>query len=877
MILEEAMGIVRLMIDRGVSREVAIDNPAIPGAFRQQIREMLVQEENIMLEPARMLVADPRRDEWLRNIDRSGWHYWPTLREYLLGVKGLSAATVRSLDEVTDRILGQLAPPQTEQFDVRGLVLGFVQSGKTSNFTAVIAKAADVGYRLVIVLSGVDNSLRRQTQMRLNRELIGYADHRAGVVRLPPTGLQWHLFTTEDINGDFRPGFANYAALQGTQPVLLVVKKNGSVLRRLHTWLDLAPESVRCTLPMLVIDDEADQASVDTRGSYQSEEEPLPPEYEEPAVINGLIRDLLRKFQRCAYIAYTATPFANILIPHDTVDPRVGNDLYPKDFIVDLPMPDGYFGAEALFGRLDPVSGDDVGGLAIVREVPDEDVQASLEGRLPSTLEVALLDFVLAGAARAQRGQGQLPATMLIHTTSRIIEQNRLATQIETLFAEIRDEWRYHRQHRIHERLRERWESEFRSVTRASHINRDVPFEQIEEHIGPFFESVQVREVNSATGAVLDYEREPGLKAIAVGGNRLSRGLTLEGLLVSYFIRRSAMYDTLMQMGRWFGFRGGYEDLTRIWTTIELSGWFSDLALVEHSLREDIRIYEAQSVTPMQLGTRILRHPAMLVTNRLKQRFASSIIIEQSYSGKILQTIKFPFRHPDDLSVLLEENLIATRDFLSSIGQPARWEREGPVWTHIGAQAILEFLAHYRVDTEARNISLPLVCNYIERQVELDELINWTVAVKGRESFDRNLGEVDWGISGGRIYQISRTRLSSDPNSIGVITSPGDEETGLNEEQLEKARVLQRENNLGRNPAARQVRPAEQGLLTLYPISKSSGRDMRAGSRTSLYENPDDPRARDLVGLAISFPNSQCAQMVMGQYVVGTVGWRPME
>jgi len=207
-------------------------------------------------------------------------------------------------------------------------------------------------------------------------------------------GHQWHQFTTEESDGDFRPGNANYGALQGTQPVLLVIKKNGAVLRRLHSWLDSAPEDMRRALPVLVIDDEADQASVDTRGSYQAEGEAIPDDYEEPTVINKLIRDLLRKFQRKTYIAYTATPFANILIPHNTFDPHYENDLYPKDFIVDLPKPDGYFGAEEQFGRFDTNANDAIGGLDIIRTVPDSELEdLKNHGTLPASLETAMLDL----------------------------------------------------------------------------------------------------------------------------------------------------------------------------------------------------------------------------------------------------------------------------------------------------------------------------------------------------------------------------------------------------------------------------------------------------------------------------------------------------
>jgi hypothetical protein len=301
-----------------------------------------------------------------------------------------------------------LKPPTQSEFDVRGLVLGYVQSGKTANFTAVIAKAADAGYRLVVVFSGIDKGLRRQTQIRLNRELTGYAHNPKGAVRFPPVGKQWHQFTTDDLDGDFHPGRANSAALQGSQPVLIVVKKNGAVLRRLRAWFMSASEDIRKELPALFIDDESDQASVDTRGSYQSEEEfdPDDPDYEPPAVINGLIRELVQIFSRRGYVAYTATPFANILIPHNTYDGKAGEDLYPKDFFIDLPKPAGYFGAEEFFGRFDPATDASVQGLDVLRNVPDEQVLALMQNNeVTATLVEALNAFFLGGAARALRGK----------------------------------------------------------------------------------------------------------------------------------------------------------------------------------------------------------------------------------------------------------------------------------------------------------------------------------------------------------------------------------------------------------------------------------------------------------------------------------------
>jgi hypothetical protein len=872
--LDVALRIVRMLIANGLAREEALANPAIPDQLRPEVAEALSREEMIVLRPASIITADADRGEWLRRRDRSGWHYWPALRDYLLSVKGWNTSAVRSLDESTDRILAEIADPSVEHFDIRGLVLGYVQSGKTASFTALMAKAADVGYRLLIVLSGLDNGLRRQTQIRLNKELAGYADNRPGAVPMPPMGRQWHQFTTEDFNGDFRAGNANHSALQGTQPVLLVVKKNGAVLRRLHAWIDAAPEEVRRTLPLLVIDDEADQASVDTRGSYQTEGADPDDTYEPPAVINGLIRELLQKFRRCAYVAYTATPFANILIPHNTADPSVGGDLYPRDFIVDLPKPDGYFGAEELFGRQDPDTGEIIGGIDAVRHIPDLDI-AALEGSgMSPSLDQALLDFILSGAARASRGDGDKPATMLIHTSQRTGEHDRIWTHVNARFAELKDEWRYQRGQGIRERMRARWEDEFIPVTRATFADRELTFDQIEAHIGPFVEAVLVRQINSTTGEMLDYEREPSLKAIAVGGNKLARGLTLEGLLISYFVRASAMYDTLMQMGRWFGFRGGYEDLTRIWMTPELAGWFSDLASVEYALREDIRRYEIEQVTPLQLGTRILEHPAMLVTNRLKSRFATTITVEQSYSGQVVQTVKFPFRRAEDLAVLLEENILATRDLLQRLG-PAEWLNSGPLWSDVVADEVLAFLTAYRLDDEVRSLSMPLLCDYIRRQGEQGELVRWSVAVMGRTSTDARLGKASWGVQGGDINMISRSRLRGDPDSLGVITSPGDETVGLAPEQREQVERQSRESGTGLNPATREVRDPSEGLLLIYPISRHSGQEFApTAARRRLFDDPDDPLARDVVGIALSFPRSMNQQRVRG-YSVGTAGWRP--
>lgn len=893
---DQTLRTARLLLDLGHPKEEVVSNPLIPANLRQWVSERLDEEANRTFERARVISASEEITDWLAGIDRSTWHYWPTLRTYLLATKGWPKDTVTSLDDASDKILRELKPPSTSEFDIRGLVLGYVQSGKTANFTALIAKAADAGYRLVVVFSGVDNGLRRQTQIRLNKELTGYSTNPPGAVRLPPVGKQWHQFTTDELQGDFHTGRANHAALQGSQPVLLVVKKNGAVLRRLQAWFRSAPDEVRSTLPALFIDDEADQASVDTRGSYRTEEafDPEDPDYEPPAVINSLIRSLVGMFSRRAYVAYTATPFSNILIPHDAYDGEVGADLYPKDFFIDLPKPRGYFGTEEFFGRFDPVDSETVDGLDVLRIVSPEEVSAFVQrNELTPSVDQAICAFVLGGAARAKRGKGDAPCTMLVHTSQRISDQGQTKTLIEDRFRELRDEWRYDRKKSgIRTRFQAIWTDDFLPTTKGISGHPLNSFEELEPFLGPFMEAVVVREINSDKGEVLDYEREPNLKAIAVGGNRLSRGLTLEGLLVSFFARRSPQYDTLLQMARWYGYRSGYEDLTRIYTTRDLADWFTDLALVEYRLRQDMQVYEqSPGITPRDVGMRILQHPTMQVTSALKRRNATLRVISQSYSGQLEQTFKFPLSDEEKMAVLCERNRLGTMRFLTLLGQSNRKTSFGPLWTEVTAAKIVEYLRQFATEPEASGLSPELIADWIERQNVNGELVNWTVAVRGREAENAKLGRATWLPSGtGNVWNLARTRLKG-TNSLGVITTSGDEAFGLtDDEKIEMEKKLelgaklksQGEKMTGGaetdpNRAARLSRSPMCALLLLYPISKYSGIDIAGpgNAREALYANPDGPSSRDLIGMALSLPNTTKAGPAEA-FLEGTVQWRPV-
>jgi hypothetical protein len=883
---EKALRTARFLIDEGHSSNDVINNPLIPIEFRQWVGDELEKESNRTFERARVISAASELGDWLGEVDRADWYYWPTLRRYLLGVKNRTKDVVTSLDDASDQVLRQLRPPSTTEFDVRGLVLGYVQSGKTANFAAVIAKAADAGYRLVVVLSGIDNGLRRQTQIRLSKELTGYPHSAKDSVPLPPLGKQWHKYTSDDFNGDFDPGRSSHAALQGSEPVLLVVKKNPAVLRKLKAWFEKAPSDAKKHLPALFIDDEADQASVDVKASLQTEEtyDPYDPDYASPAVINGLIRELLLVFSKRAYVGYTATPFANILIPHEQYDPKAGLDLYPKDFFIDLPKPNGYFGTEEFFGRFDPNTDERVPGVPVVRPVKIEQISALIQNNeLTESLDEAICAFILGGAARALRGKGDAPCTMLIHMSHLNARQGPLKQMVENRWRELKDEWRYNRKAGVLKRFRALWDKDFVKTSKAVEGCPVHKFDDLIPYIGKFMEAVEVREINTQAGEVLDYEREPALKAIAVGGNKLSRGLTLEGLLVSYFARRSPQYDTLLQMARWYGYRAGYQDLTRIYSTGELIGWFADLALVEHRLREDMVVYEQMpGITPRDVGMRILRHPAMQVTASLKQRATTVTNVSESYALQLEQTFRFPIKDLERLALMCERNRLLAQDFLKKLGAPVRQKpREfAPMWLDVSPEHVIAFLRGFDYDPNNCGCLPKLMADWIEEQNAAGGLVNWTVVLRGRDTLNGKLGNADWVPKAvGPVYNIERTRLRGS-NSLGVITSASDEAFGLTNSELAAAKKLLADGVTTKtlNRAARLSRDASSGLLVIYPISRCSGHVADADSdnaREPIYENPDSAHARDLIGFAVSFPKA--AQDKPAQsYIEGTAKWKPI-
>jgi hypothetical protein len=406
-------------------------------------------------------------------------------------------------------------------------------------------------------------------------------------------------------------------------------------------------------------------------------------------------------------------------------------------------------------------------------------------------------------------------------------------------------------------------------VIRSENVVLDVSFNGLVDSVGRFFEQLQVRQINSGSLDELDYEREPDLKVIVVGGNRLSRGLTLEGLLVSYYVRPARNYDTLLQMGRWFGFRDGYADLTRIYTTEQLEQWFQDLATVELEVRDDIRRYESEGLTPIEFGVRIRQHPAMAVTSPLKMQHAQ--VRDLSFNNKFRQTINFRFDDTD----WLRANLVATRGFLDSLGpSTGRWRAGQPMWTAVSYREIIQFLRQYEMDPDATLMRARPLRDYIQRQAAQDELVDWVVAVMSQTRREQRLGDpLDLGVTGPEgpilINPIERTRIRGF-NTLKAIASGPDQGVGLSDQQRAQAEAGTT-GSLGER--LRFVRSQREGLLLIYPISRFSGhgREFEGGAestRVPIFAVP--ATGVDIIGIAVVFPRSRSA--AAREYVAGTVG-----
>ncbi|ADB73523.1 Z1 domain-containing protein [Geodermatophilus obscurus] len=906
--------VMNLLPDHGVTeqliREYADDAVVLlrkRGGDPPDLDELVRHVESLVVirqDPASSLVDNKGHVEWLRDRRaEAAWDFWDRYRQYLEDVQFQPRQVVLRLDEVTDSILGKLEDPTREgPWDRRGLVVGQVQSGKTSNYTGLTCKAADAGYKLIVVLAGIHNSLRSQTQLRLDEGFLGSdsqhmtrgddsqraigAGALAGFARLKAGTL-----TTSADNGDFRVAQARKLGLPvGDYPVLLVVKKHAKIIKYIHDWVtsmhaDPDPATGRSVVrdvPLLVIDDEADNASIDTNKE----------EAGTPTAINREIRRLLHAFDKSAYVGYTATPYANIYAdPYEDHD-DFGEDIFPRSFIESLQAPSNYFGPQRVFGLTEDGRGpipihtaiDDFEEWMPVGHKKDWEPQ---EEDLPASLRNAMLDFLLTCAARRARGQVAVHNSMLIHVTRFQDVQEQVTEQVRNALLFVKDRIRHGdggSGTSILDELEERWRATYEPATAwfkaADDSVVEVGWDAVRTELLPAVERIQIRTMNGNSRDALDYyeHRATGLSVIAIGGDKLSRGLTLEGLSVSYYLRASRMYDTLMQMGRWFGYRPGYEDLCRLYTTSELRAWYREITLASDELRQELEEMAAHGATPIEYGLRVRTSPAGLsVTAANKSRRGSKVRL--SFSGGNPETVLFDVRPR-----VLDANLDALDGLVRSLRanrQAATSQEKGNhLWTGEGVNdAVVAFLEAYRSDPMAWRVRPDLIAQYVRRCSSVRELSNMTVALISNQANEAraDIAGIDIGLttrslmSDGEDGKRQHELRTDHRYAIRRILSPPDETLDMTEAQTAAAlaaTIADYHRNPGRRkavptdpsgPELRRMRTPDRALMLIYVLDNAQHAELVS---------------RPMVGFFLSFPHSR--HDVAAEYLVNPV-WQQLQ
>lgn len=740
-------------------------------------------------------------------------YYWDRYSR-LLTQNGLPSSVVRATDEVTDKILDRLGDPRDmSNWSRRGMVVGHVQSGKTANYTGLACKAADAGFRLIIVIAGIHNNLRNQTQGRIDEGFIGRdtarlasrdKDKRQKIIGVGKFDQREFPVSLTNSIKDFNKATAttNTSSVgQLNVPMVLVIKKNSSTLKNLIEWLQehsVSAASQMVEYPMLLIDDEADNASINIKHGR-----------EEVARINGQIRELLGLFRRSCYVGYTATPFANIFIDPDREDDVFKQDLFPRHFIIGLDAPTNYFGAHKVF-----VENRD----QHVRYITDNEDILPVGHKIEHPVEVlplslirAIRAFIVARAIRNIRGQAAQHASMLVNASRFTGIQGKLRNQIADIVEKVRNAVTVEAAKGAEAlknpeimALHAVWEEEFAGNERKT----DWP--DVQSKLYEVLAGAQVIEVNSSkTSGALNYDDRGdfGQTIIAVGGFSLSRGLTLEGLTVSYFLRNSVMYDTLMQMGRWFGYRSDYEDLCRIWMPKDSVKWYAQISEAMDDLQYQLKSMEHVGATPETFGLAVRSHEdALMVTARNKMGSSEIVTMSAGLSADLVETVWLSSRsetleHNRALGAKLVKELSASGfHFTQEPNHPRGFLAQGVDW-----EIVRSFLAGFRSDRMGGKAETGPIISYAEKRAA-HECAKWDIlfaSVNKDKSTLRTLG-VPLGpshmsvIAQGSVLQISGRNMR--------LGTPGDAAIGMKSDDIEDAEMAFRNLYLTKgNPPPKRV------------------------------------------------------------------------
>ncbi|QXH66724.1 Z1 domain-containing protein [Pseudomonas asgharzadehiana] len=789
-------------------------------AINAIIREL---EASFTVTQKRGAVITKGHRPWLATMRPAlDFYYWNRLRKYYLETGTLPSPVLATLDSDTDEILDQCGNPKDELYGaVRGMVMGNVQSGKTTNYSALICKAADAGYRVIILLAGITNSLRAQTQERIDETFIGKVSmfgaaaqqslpiqNYAATRRIPSYG------TTRV--ADFSSGTDGiYFGLSGHQePMIFITKKNKSILERLAHWIEKQGETGGYDLPLLLIDDEADNASINTATDPKR-----------TTAINGIIRQILSRFPRSAYIGYTATPFANIFIDPETTAEMETDDLFPGNFIKALDPPTNYAGSHRVFREGGDLRSsmvkviDDYRALLPLRHKSGDNV-----ADIPESLRHAIRVFCITRAIRVFQDKGKAHCSMMINVSRFNAIQDKILGLVYEYLTEIKDAVSVHASlplDEINDEIMAHLENSFTVEFGNSGLNWRDLLEVLNEGV----QSIEVRTVNMR-GGKLDYSlrKSEGLHVIAIGGLALSRGLTLEGLTISYLLRNATASDTLMQMARWFGYRPGYEEYCRLYLPQVSFDHYEFVDEATEELRSEIKRMQAARRTPRDFGLKVRQSPlAIRVTAANKMRTAEKLKIAQDYSARHIEG----FALPND-PVIGKAHRNAVEKFLIALGSPTEIHKGYIHWA-AGGRDVLSLMREFQfVDHPDLSVisDTSLLGDYVQDRVT-DELEKWDVVLPMRQSGDStpfagqkiNLRSRDQGTVQKGTYRVY--------GSKNRVADPGDAQIGLSDPQKAKADAAYRAETYKKERAACSVRERPMMLVHVFNAKLRDDRNDR--------------------------------------------------
>lgn len=833
------------------------------------LRLFLLSEITVYSDPTiAITTAEIQQDRWW-DVQKADSlfvsEYWNRYYSYMCLKPSWSIRAIDEIDDSTDKVMNALSDPHSfVERERMGLVFGYVQSGKTAHYIGLINKAYDAGYKIIIVLSGIHNSLRSQTQARIDEEVLGYEtsieylQHRemeknrigVGVGKQNEiSGTMLQSITTRDEKGDVNK---NTIGVSVNPPFVIVTKKIATVLRNVIRYFEKSPIAdsengtrfVPSDYPALIIDDEADQASINTNETKDKDGNYLD-EYN-PSTINGLIRKLFMLFRCRSYVGYTATPYANIFIDPKIPDNPFGRDIFPKDFIFRAPRPSMYVGARDFFG----LAGDEMASvMPLYRRIEKGanylgkgNKSDGLVGPIPEDMKRAVRYFLVSIALRNCRGQINKPNTMLIHVIRFVSQQNQLKKKVKEYYEDLENQIRYG-DYEIKEKLKGIWENDYVPTTQKMKQYfqgymedcNDVVWDEVWDEIVRIAikKEITVYSINGKSKDSLIYKKHESrtFNVIVIGGDKLSRGLTLEGLTISYFTRGSNTYDTLMQMGRWFGFRPGYLDACRLFTTSELYGAFSHISMATEDLAEQFEYMDEVDQTPQDFGLRVATHPSLLITSRNKLR--SGMETKRDFSCKLSQTRVF-----DINGETFDHNFEMVEVFLKAIGKHItaeqyrdEFQKEKPgrhyFWRMVSGQLVAAFLEGYETSSTASRANSKYMADYVREMNRVGGLTDWTVCLINIQQDGINDFQIAGLSVGAGIYRKEGSGVDSGAGetvSIHTMTSAGHEYYDYTKSMEEKVEELKRKfESEGKRGISEKVRSAtrkfDKGLLLLYPIA----------------------------------------------------------